>query len=322
MSARSVRLELLRRAVGDAARHFFRNRLAVIGVAIIVLYGVAAFVYPIAVEPNLPSGVYDPVTGFDPDVIHPSQPGPGHLLGTDSLGRDVFAQILAGARPTWILSVVAALMTAVTATFIGAVSAAFRGWVDATLARVSDAFLLLPAPIFMLLIGSGDLSQRIGPISFGLIYGLITGVGAGAIVLRAQALKVMASPFIDAARVAGAGRWRLVFRHVLPHLYPLAALYMMLAVVGAVVADAFATWLGQTGTRVNWGTVVYYGVNFPSPITGEIAWNVVLAPSLVLSVFAAGFYLISVGLRDIADPRYRAEGRDAMMPNGASVESR
>ena len=158
----------------------------------------------------------------------------------------------------------------------------------------------------MLLIGSGDLSQRIGPISFGLIYGLITGVGAGAIVLRAQALKVMASPFIDAARVSGAGRLRLVFRHV---LYPLAALYMMLAVVGAVVADAFATWLGQTGTRVNWGTVVYYGVTFPNPITGEIAWNVVLAPSLVLSVFAAGFYLISVGLRDIADPRYRARSR-------------
>ncbi len=310
MTERNVRIRLLQRALGDAARHFFRNRLAVIGVAIIALYGVAAFAYPIFVEPNLPSGVYDPVTGFDPDVVHPSPPGPGHLLGTDSLGRDVLAQILAGARPTWILSVVAALMTAATATLIGAASAAFRGIVDATLARISDAFLLLPAPIFMLLIGSGDLSQRIGPISFGLIYGLITGVGAGAIVLRAQALKVMASPFIDAARVAGSSRWRLVFRHVLPHLYPLAALYMMLAVVGAVVADAFATWLGQTGTRVNWGTVVYYGINFPSPITGEIAWNVVLAPSLVLSVFAAGFYLISVGLRDIADPRYRAAARE------------
>ena len=89
-----------------------------------------------------------------------------------------------------------------------------------------------------------------------------------------------------------------------------ASMPLMLAVVGAVVADAFATWLGQTGTRVNWGTVVYYGINFPSPITGEIAWNVVLAPSLVLSVFAAGFYLISVGLRDIADPRYRAAARE------------
>ena len=285
--------------------HLRSNRLAVVGLSIVGLYGLVAVAYPLFIEGLFPSGVYDPVTGFDPEVIHPSGPGPGHILGTDSLGRDVLAQILAGALPTWILAVTAAIVTATVATMVGAVSAAFRGIVDGVLARVSDAFLLLPAPIFMLIIGSGDLSSRIGPIIFGLIYGSITGLGAGAIVLRAQALKIMASPYIDAARVAGASRWRLVIRHVLPHLYPLAALYMMLAVVGAVVADAFATWLGQTGTRVNWGTVVYYGISFPNPITGEIAWNVVLAPSLVLSVFAAGFYLISAGLREYADPRYR-----------------
>lgn len=310
VSGWQLRRQLFAASVGRTTRHFLSNRLAAIGVGIVVVYGLVAFAYPLFIESALPSGIYDPVTGFDPNVIHPSLPGPGHVLGTDSLGRDVLTQILAGALPTWILAVVAALTTAVVATLVGAVSAAFRGIVDGVLARVSDAFLLLPAPIFMLVIGSGEQSQRIGPVTFGLIYGLITGVGAGAIVLRAQALKVMASPFIDAAVVAGASRWRLVTRHVLPHLYPLAALYMMLAVVGAVVADAFATWLGQTGTRVNWGTIVYYGVTFPNPLTGEIAWNVVLAPSLTLSVFAAGFYLISVGLREVADPRYRATFRD------------
>lgn len=289
--------------------HLRSNRLALIGLTIVGLYGLIAVAYPLFLESRFPSGIYDPVTGFDRDIIHPSNPGPGHLLGTDSLGRDVLTQILAGALPTWILAVVAALVTATVATLVGAISAAFRGIVDGLIARVSDAFLLLPAPIFMLIIGSGDVSQRIGPVTFGVIYGVITGLGAGAIVLRAFALKVMASPYIDASRVAGASTWRLVVRHVLPHLYPLAAMYMMLAVVGAVVADAFATWLGQTGTRVNWGTVVYYGISFPNPITGEIAWNVVLAPSLVLSVFAAGFYLISAGLREFADPRYRSSSR-------------
>ena len=294
----------------STARSFFSNRLAVVGVTIIAFYGLVAIAYPTLIAPRIPSGIYDPVSGIDRDMVHPSLPGPGHLLGTDSLGRDVLVQLLAGALPTWILAVTAALVTAVVATMVGAVSAAFRGPIDAVLARVSDAFLLLPAPIFMLLIGSGEQSQRIGPWTFGLIYGIITGVGAGAIVLRAQALKVMAAPFIDAAIVAGVSRWRLVARHVLPHLYPLAALYMMLAVVGAVVADAFATWLGQTGTRVNWGTVVYYGITFPNPLTGKIAWNVVIAPSITLSIFAAGFYLISVGLREVAEPRYRARLRD------------
>ena len=306
----SIRWRLVRASLQTTLRQFAGNRLSVIGLGIILFYGLVAIAYPTLIAPQLASGVYDPVTGFDPTVVHPSGPGPGHLLGTDSLGRDVLVQLLAGALPTWILSVVAALVTAGVATAVGAISAAFRGIVDAVLARISDAFLLLPAPIFMLLIGSGEQSQQIGPWTFGLIYGFITGLGAGAIVLRAQALKVMASPFIDSARVAGASRTRLILRHVLPHLYPLAALYMMLAVVGAVVADAFSTWLGQTGTRVNWGTVVYYGVNFPNPLTGEIAWNVVLAPSLTLSIFAAGFYLVSVGLREVADPRYRASFRD------------
>lgn len=309
MTKGSIRRRRLGALIETTWRDFVHNRLAVVGVAIIALYGLAALVYPMLLGTVWETGLYDPVTGFDPDVVNPSAPGPGHLLGTDALGRDVLSQLLSATRATWLMAVVSALTTAAVATVVGAVAALFRGWVDAVLARISDAFLLLPAPIFMLVIGSSERSQDIGPADFGLIYGLITGVGAGAIVIRAQALKVIASPFIDAARVAGARRWRLLTRHVLPHLYPLAAIYMMLSVVGAIVADGFASWLGQTGTRLNWGTMVYYGVNFPNPLTGEPVWNAIIPPSLALSVFAAAFYLVSVGLREVADPRYRAARR-------------
>jgi peptide/nickel transport system permease protein len=305
----SIQRRRLAASLGVAWRDFLHNRLAVVGVAIILLYGLAALVYPLLLGTVWETGLYDPVTGFDPAVVNPSPPGPDHPLGTDALGRDVLSQLLSATRATWLMAVVAALVTATVATIVGALGALFRGWIDALIARVSDAFLLLPAPIFMLVIGSSDRSQDIGPVDFGLIYGLITGIGAGAIVIRAQALKVIAAPFIDAARVAGAGRWRLLTRHVLPHLYPLAAIYMMLSVVGAIVADGFASWLGQTGTRVNWGTMVYYGVNFPNPISGEPVWNAILPPSLALSAFAAAFYLVSVGLREVADPRYRAARR-------------
>lgn len=293
---------------------FLQNRLAVIGVVVILLYGLAGFVYPFLLGTVWPSGVYDPVTGYDPAMVHPSPPGDGHVFGTDALGRDVLSQLLAATTPTWIMAMVAALSTAVVATLVGAMGALFRGWIDAVFSRLSDAFLLLPAPIFMLVVGSSDRSQDIGPVDFGLIYGLITGVGAGAIVIRAQALKVIASPFIDAARVAGAGRWRILGLHVMPHLYPLAAVYMMLAVIGAIVADGFAAWLGQTGTRVNWGTLVYNGVTFTNPLTGAVAWNAIIPPSIALSVFAAAFYLVSVGLREVADPRYRAARRRTVDP--------
>lgn len=303
------------RAFKLGLEQFIHNRLAVTGVVIIVLYGIAGFVYPYLLGTVWPSGVYHPVTGFDPNVVaNPSPPGDGHLFGTDALGRDVLSQLLAATRPTWIMAIVAAFSTAAVATVVGAMGALFRGWIDAAFSRISDAFLLLPAPIFMLVIGSSERSQDIGPIDFGLIYGLITGVGAGAIVIRAQALKVIASPFIDAARVAGSGRWRILGLHVLPHLYPLAAVYMMLAVVGAIIADGFAAWLGQTGTRVNWGTLVYNGVTFTDPLTGMVAWNVIIPPSIALSLFAAAFYLVSVGLREVADPRYRAARRRTIDP--------
>lgn len=307
-----ARIRLLR----DSTREFARNRLAVVGVSIIGLFGLVAAAYPFLIGTVLPSGVYHPVTGYDPDLIHPSAPGSGHWLGTDSLGRDVLSQLLEGAGPTWVLAVVAALTTAVVSVIVGALGAVFSGWVDRVLARVSDAFLLLPAPIFMLIIGTSERSQDLGPVAFGLIYGLITGVGAGAIVIRSQALKTLASPFIDAARVAGCRRWRILTRHLLPHLYPLGALYMMLSVVGAIVADGFASFLGQTGTRVNWGTMVYYGIAFPNPVTGEPVWNALIPPSLALSLLAAAFYLVSMGLRAVADPRYRATRSRTVDPRG------
>lgn len=312
------RRERLRAAFRVGWSQFRHNRLAVIGLIVIATYGLAALVYPFLIGRVLPSGVYDPLTGFDPDVIHPAPPGGSHPLGTDALGRDVLSQLLAATRPTWVLSVVAAVSTAVVATVVGAIGALFRGWVDAAIARVSDAFLLLPAPIFMLVIGTAGRSQQIGPVTFGLIYGLVAGVGAGAIVIRAQALRVIASPFIDAARVAGGGRWRILTRHVLPHLYPLAALYMMLSVVGAIVADGFASWLGQTGTRTNWGTMVYNGITFPNPVTGLPVWNAIIPPAIALSLFAAAFYLVSVGLREVADPRYRAARRRTVEPGGVA----
>lgn len=310
----SLRRRRLTAMLRVAFHDFAHNRLAVIGVSIILLYGLAALVYPFLLGTVWKTGLYDPVTGFDPAVMHPSSPGAGHVLGTDALGRDVLSQLLSATRATWLMAVVAAVTTAVVATIVGAVAALFRGWVDAAVARISDAFLLLPAPIFMLVIGTSERSQEIGAIDFGLIYGLITGIGAGAIVIRAQALKVIASPFIDAARVAGAGRLRLLTHHVLPHLYPLAALFMMLSVVGAIVADGFASWLGQTGTRLNWGTMVYYGVTFPNPITGTPVWNAIIPPSVALSLFAAAFYMVSVGLREVADPRYRSARRRTVLP--------
>ncbi len=277
------------------------------GLVTIGVLGLATFIHPILMGWIWPTGIYDPLTGYDIEVFHPSPPSGRHWLGTDNLGRDVASMLLAGLRPTWLLALSAAITTAVVSTAVAAVGAFHRGWIDATLGRISDAFLLLPAPIVMVVLGSGEFSERMGPIRFGLIYGILAGAGAGALVLRSQALKVMALPFMDAARTTGAGSWRLITRHLLPHLYPFAALFMMLAVVGAVVSEGFASFFGQTASRLTWGTIVYLGVTFRDPIDGSIAWNSVLAPAIAISLFSAAFFAVSVGLRTITDPRLRRD---------------
>ncbi len=281
------------------------------GVIVILLFGLAALIYPFLRTNVLAGQVYDPLFGYDFDVlVHPSAPGQGHLLGTDALGRDVLSMLLASSRPTFVLALTAAFVTAVVGLIFATIGAYRRGWADGLTSHVSYAFLLLPAPIFMLILGTGELGEKIGPVQFGVLYGIVVGLGAAAIVLRSEGLQVMARPFVDASRVAGAGASRIIFRHLVPHMIPLAAVFMMLSVVGAVVAEGFASWLGQTGTRLSWGTMVYYAVTFPDA-SGVPPWNALIPAGLALSVFAAGFYMISVGLRQVVDPRLAARKADA-----------
>ena len=179
----------------------------------------------------------------------------------------------------------------------------FRGWTDALLSKLSDIALLLPAPLAMIIVGAGAFEGDITPFWFGFLDGVIAGLGTAAIVLRSHALSIMGRPFIDAARVAGAGRFRLAFRHLLPHLVPLAGVSMFTAVVGAVVAHGFAAWLAFADDVVNWGAMMFMGLSLLGRFSGEIAWNVLLAGALAISLFSSSFYLVSLGIRDVALPR-------------------
>jgi peptide/nickel transport system permease protein len=283
---------------------FAQNRLAVVGLVLILLFGLMSVAFPILRTTVYQHMRYDPITGYDTELIHPAPPSRLHLLGTDTLGRDVLSMLLAATTPTFIVGISAALTTAIVGTLIGMVSAYRGGVIDTLFTHISDAFLLLPAPIFMVIVGMRF--RDIGPVPLGVIYGVIAGAGGAAIVMRAQALQVVVKPFIDAARIAGGGGRRVMLAHVLPHMLPLAALYMMLAVTGAVVADAFIAFFGFTRAYLNWGTIIYLSFAYASYLRGGVEWHVMIPPSIALSLFAAAFYFVSRGLHEVADPRLRA----------------
>jgi len=302
-SGRRVRAASTWRRFREDWRVFAENRMAVFGLVLILLFGVMAISHPVLRATVWKASLYNPVTGYDMMVMHPAPPSTTHLLGTDGLGRDVLSMLLAATTPTFIVGIAAALSAALIGTTVGVVSAYYGGIIDAVLMHLADAFLMLPAPLFMVIVGMRF--REIGPVPLGLIYGVIAGAGGAAIVMRSHALTVVARPFIEAARIAGGGNRHIILTHIVPHMLPLAALYMMLAVTGAVVADAFISFWGFSRGYLNWGTVIYSSFVYSSYLATGVEWHVLIPPSIALSTFAAAFYLVSRGLHRVADPRLR-----------------
>ncbi len=290
----------MRRQFGHDWQIFARNRLAILGVILIVTFGMIALVYPILRMTVFNYKLYDPVAGFDVRMPHPSKPGPEHLLGTDSLGHDVLSMLLAATAPTFIIGIAAAVTAAAVSSVVGLLSAYYAGAVDAILMQIADAFLLLPAPLFMVIMGMRF--PNLTSLELGIIYGTIAGFGGAAILVRAQALQVMAKPFISAARVAGGSSLHIIFTHLLIHVAPLVALQMMLTVTGVVVADGFIAFFGFTRNYLNWGAMIYSSFVYSYTFQTGTEWHVLLPPAIALSLFAAAFYFVSRGLQDITDP--------------------
>ena len=284
-------------------RVFAQNRLAVIGLIILIIFALMAISHPILIKTVWPKGIYDPYTGFDLEVFHPAEPSSRHILGTDNLGRDVLSMLLAATQPAFILGITVAITTATVGMFVGSVSAYFGGVVDAIFSRISDAFLLIPAPLFMVIVGVAF--KEFGPAKLGAIFGIISGLGGTAITLRSYANSVLAKPFVEATRIAGGSAWQIIRRHLVPHMIPLAATLMMVAVIGAVVADAFVSFIGLTRLYLNWGTMIYTSQSYSSKVFGVVEWHVLIPPSMALSLFAASFYMISRGMQEVADPKLR-----------------
>lgn len=288
-------------------RVYRRNHLAMVGIGLLFLYAVMALAHPILLSSVWPKGVYDPETGYDLEWSggNPSPPSSRHLLGTDGWGRDVLSRLLYSTRSAFVLASATSLTTGLLSVLVGALAAYYRGWIDAILGNVADALLLLPAPIFMVILGvwKGD---ELGAVGLGLAYGAIFGAGAAAIVMRAHALTIVVRVYVDAARASGATGFQIISRHLVPQMLPLATVQMTMALTGAIIADGFISYfgVGTTWNRVSWGAMIYQS-GF-AVWGGGPPWYLIVPPSLALSLFAATFYLISRGLQDVADPRVRS----------------
>ncbi|MFP4073100.1 MAG: ABC transporter permease [Actinomycetota bacterium] len=297
-----------RRRRGRRARRisWATNPKLMSGVVLVVFFLLVILAHPVF-DVTIWEGqftVYDPFIGYDTQVVHPSGPSGDHWLGTDSLGRDVVSMFTFSARYSVVVALTAGVAIAVVSLLLGSVAAYRRGWVDSFVTHTSDAMVFLPALLAVYIIGVGADPVGFGAWEVGVTFGVLYGLGPATATVRTAALSVMERPFIDAARLAGAGMTRTVTRHLLPHLVPHAAVQAMIGVAGAVTAEAFLAFRSGVGENIGFGYLVFEGLTWGELFAGvlDTPWWVMITGAMGITLLAGAFYLIGVGLREIFDP--------------------
>jgi peptide/nickel transport system permease protein len=228
-------------------------------------------------------------------------PSRAHWMGTDDLGRDVFARVVYGARVSMLVSVCVVFGAGIIGLAIGSVAGYFGGWLDRFINIILiNAFLSFPG-ILLAIAFAAFLGPGIGKVILSLI---ITGWAGYARLARAQVLQVREMEYILAARSLGASSGRILLRHVLPNILQPVLIQATIAMAGAILAESTLSFLGV-------------GVLAPMPSWGAMlndarahlfdAPHLVLFPALAVAAAVLAFNLLGDALRDYLDPRLRAQ---------------
>lgn len=278
---------------------FINNPLGRIGIGLLALFGLMALgsFVPALVDP-----MYHPMTGVDPQIAHATGPSLRHWLGTDFIGRDLFSQLLAGARIAFMVGISSAFMSIFLGTIIGMTAGYFGRFTDTALMRLADIVMVMPTLLVVLIIAA--LFGHLNIWTIVLMIALFRWPGVSR-VIRSQTLTLKHRPFIDAARVAGASHARILLRHILPNVLPLALLYMTFRVTSAIIIEAALAFLGfGDPSTVSWGMMLQWvwktGHMFQSP-------NWLLPPGICISLITLSFYMIGRAMDEIVDPRLRKD---------------
>jgi peptide/nickel transport system permease protein len=270
---------------------FMENRLAVVGLAIILLLIVTAALAPLIATypPNAP----DLAARLAP-------PSSTHWLGTDELGRDILSRIIFGSRLTLYVIVLVAVIAAPVGLLIGTMAGYAGGWLDTVLMRITDIFLAFPKLILAL-----AFVAALGPgIENAIIAIAITSWPPYARIARAETITIRNADFIKAARLQGAGPIRLVWGHIIPLCLSSLIVRVTLDMAGIILTAAGLGFLGLGAQPPlpEWGAMISSGRKYMLD-----QWWVAAMPGVAIFVVSLGFNLLGDGLRDVLDPK--AEGR-------------
>jgi peptide/nickel transport system permease protein len=273
----------------NAWARFRRNRLALVGLMLVVVLALSAVLAP-WVAP------YDP--GRQSLIEKRAKPGAKYLLGADEFGRDILSRVIYGSRVALLVGVLSVLIALIGGLLLGTLAGWAGGWLDALMMRGIEILLAFPYLLLALAIvaalGPGALNTT---IAVG-----IWGVPAVTRIVRGSVLALRETEYVGAARALGAPAPALLRRHVLPNIVPGLIVYATLFMANAILLEAALSFLGlgvQPPTA-SWGLMVSTGRDVLL-----VAPHVATVPGLAIMIAVLAFNLVGDGLRDALDPRLR-----------------
>lgn len=275
----------------DAKRRLVRNKMAMIGLfllTIIVIFSVLTpkiWPYQSSIEQDT-SNIY-------------ASPSWTHWMGTDKLGRDLFARVMWGSRISLMVGLIATLVSVTIGLTYGSIAGYFGGKLDYFMMRIVDIIYTLPYIfVVILLMVIFDRNLYCLFIALGLTQWLTM-----ARIVRGQTLSLKEKEFVEAARCSGSNHFQIIFSHIIPNLLGPVIVYSTLTIPQVMLQEAFLSFigLGIQAPNASWGSLASDGLSEINPI--NIYWWLVIFPGIALTITLFSLNFLGDGLRDALDPQ-------------------
>jgi len=270
-------------------RIFFGRKIAVVGLAFIVILLITAIFGPLFAP-------YDPdQMNFDAQLAQPSM---DHLLGTDSLGRDTLSRVIHGSRTSIIIGLTAVLLSAIVGETMGLIAANYGGIVFAVIMRFTDALMSVPMMLTAFVLAS-VLGGGIRNVIIALAVG---GLAGQCRMMCGMAMTIKQNDYMIAGRSLGASDLRLMIRHIFPNAFPPLLVMITMNIGMVILSEAALSFLGIgiVSPTIAWGSMINDGYKYllTNPILS-------FAPGVAIMMVVFGFNMVGDGLRDSLDPKLR-----------------
>ena len=274
----------------QAVKKFMHNRKAVLGLIIVCFLVLAVILMPIFMK-------LDPYT-TDRTVGFNKAPCPGHLLGTDDVGRDLFARLLYGGRISLFVGIMSTIISVLIGIPLGLIAGYFRGIAETVIMRVADAFMSFPTMVLILV-----LVAVFGPsiLTVTVVIGVL-GWTAIAKLIYGNVLSIREREYIQATKAIGMSTPKILLSEVLPNAIPPVWANISFRVAGAILTESSLSFLGmgvQT-PQASWGNIIFAAQNLLVLTARPWVW---FPPGICIILVVVGFNFIGEGVRDALDPK-------------------